>query len=108
MDSRLSYHHGQRLMHLRRSDLPQVALGIVGATLKLVQSERGVHGTTPFVRLSGRGINVVIRGDDWSKIVPYLENGVFNPQVVAPDRIPYLQPEFILDIATLDSTDKDF
>lgn len=73
-----------------------------------VRVERKMFQTTPVVYLSGRGFNIVVRGDDWEKIIPYLRDGVFNPEIVPVERPQYLLPEVMLDVAILDRTDQDF
>ena len=109
MDSRLTSFQGQRLSHLHRSDCPQLALAIVGATRKLgVLAERRVYDTTPVVYLHGRGFNIVVRGDDWDLITPYLRDGSFNTEIIPSERPQYLQPGVMLTPATLDSADQDF
>jgi len=109
MDSRLATHHGQRLVAVRRSDCPALALAIVGATRKLgVRVERTVFGTTPAVYLHGRGLSIIVRADDWVKVLPYLRDGTFNPQTSPLEPPEYLHPGIMLDLAVLNDTDKTF
>ena len=108
MEPRLAPLKGQRLKHLRQTDLPSLALVIVGHARQLVVAKWGLHGTVPVMCLQGRGLSVQVRYDDWAKIVPYLKDGTFNPLLTAFERVPYLQPEFVFTLATLDLVDRDF
>jgi len=109
MDSRLPRFHGQRLVHVRRGDCPVLALAIVGATRKLgVLVERTVYDTTPVVYLHGRGIDIVVRAEDWVKVLPYLRDGTFNPEISPLQPPQYLQPEVMLNLSILSETDQVF
>ena len=107
MDSRLTFYQGQRPAPLRTTDLPSVALAIVAALRKLIKVDRGTCGTMSLVHLHGRGLDLVMRGEDWAKILPYLRDGTFNPQIILPERIPVLQPEHLIEVAMLDQVDRD-
>ena len=63
----------------------------------------------PYVRLLGRGFDVSILGSDWQKIMPYIQDGTFNPTLVptAP-QTGYLNPNIQYDSATLDDRDQLF
>jgi hypothetical protein len=64
-----------------------------------------VHNTS-IVRIWGEGIDVVVRGEDWVLIDPYLKDGSFNTLIVPvppKPRNPSLKP----DTATIDTDDPE-
>ena len=106
MDSRLPYYLGRRLTLLRKSDVPPVALAIVGHVEGFCEAQRLTVHETPVIRIWGSGVDVVVRGEDWEKIIPYLRDGTFNPIAVpVPKSVP-LHP--VLDLSLLDARQQAF
>lgn len=93
---------------LRRSDLPPVALAIVGSLRGQCVAWRLDIEYQDMVRVytnDGR-VSVYIRGEDWVRIAPYLLTG-FNP-VQYPAVVPVvLDPVTASDVAVLDQFDRD-
>jgi hypothetical protein len=98
MDSRLWQINGKRLTRLMRSDLPQVARGIVDAEQGIAEVHTGIVRDTAYVVLRRPGIyEVIVRGDDWAKIIPFFRNSSGKGAPVAtsatpPAAIPSPQP----------------
>ena len=95
MNSRLTRIGPRHPASLTDLDLPILAKAIVAYERGRARVECGsVRGLT-YVRLSGEGFDVVVRGDEWARLAGYLEEGVFNtaifpvPVEVVPD--PYLK-----------------
>lgn len=109
MDERVSlFGDARRLLPLRKPDLPNLALAIVAYQRQQAQVWHGLTREVAWVRLfsnDGR-LNVYVRGDDWAKILPYLEDGRWNPAIVAVPKTVYLHPSRALDIPSLPINDQ--
>lgn len=109
MDERLSLYGDQRrLLPLRKTDLPNLALAIVAYQRRQAQVWHGTTRGVTWVRLfstDGR-LDAYVRADDWEKILPYLRDGAWNPMVVAVPDTGFLHPERALDIPSLPVNDR--
>lgn len=98
MDSRLQRVGGQRLAHLMYSDAPRVAQAITDAMMGRARVLSGMSHDTPYVEfVRPNAYTVVVRGDDWRVIFPFLRygSGNFTPVVPPPNQpalIPSPQP----------------
>jgi len=75
---------GTRLTHIRYSDVPRVAQAITDA---LAGRARVLSGSshTPYVEfVRDRAYTVVVRGDDWRKIFPFLRYSSASYRPVIP------------------------
>lgn len=91
MDARLWLINGVRATRLRRSDLPKVAQAIVDFERGRAEARAGYVRETAYVNLRRKNAyDVVIRGDDWAKIVPFLRNSSsrFTPKIMPPEQPP--------------------
>ena len=61
--------------------------------------EKGRLRDQTFVYLHGGGLKVVVRGEDWAKLLPYLMDGTFSSEQVANPRIVSAVPKNDLGIA---------
>jgi len=96
--------HGRRLSRLRIPDLPVVAKAIVAFTRRHAKSAEYVRHGVGFVRLYGVGVDVNVLVSDWNKIVPYLQDGSWNP-VATPVAWPLAAPNAEASIADTDDPD---
>lgn len=102
MDSRLQRVGGQRLAHLMYSDAPRVAQAITDAMLGQARVLSGTSHDTPYIEFVRPNMyTVVIRGDDWRIIFPFLRygSGTYTPvipPVNPPPRIPSPQPNRLM------------
>jgi len=80
MDARLQQIHGQRPFFLRQDDLPVVARALVGVSIGRVRARTDFRTSIPVVLLEGFGVSVVIRQEDWVKILPWLKEPSFYPE----------------------------
>lgn len=105
MDVRLRQVGPGRLHRLRKPDLPAVAEALLAALHKRAWIDKGSFGDDLFVRIKHDGGDVVIMGDDWAKIVPYIQSGFFSPPMVpvapAPARQSTQKPVSVPDYARL-------
>jgi len=78
VSERIGRKYGQRVSRLTQRDLPALADALVGVMRG--QGLVGVYngGDTRYVRISGNGMSVLVRDEDWSKILPYLAEGALD------------------------------
>lgn len=102
MDSRLRRVGGRPLVHLRRSDVPRVAQAITDFLCGGSRVLSGIAGDTPYVEfVKDQAYSVVIRGDDWRRIFPFLRYSTdsYNPVIPPgnePDPVPSPQPNRLM------------
>lgn len=100
---------GERPHRLRKSDLPIVAVAIIAIVRQQGVARSGVFKNVPYVRLSGQGFDLSVLGEDWEKILPFIQDGTFNPSLVPVAAVAgYLHPEEQNNVATLDVRDRLF
>jgi hypothetical protein len=69
----------------------------------------GVYRNVPYVRLTGKDLNLTILGEDWEKILPFIQDGTFNPVLVpTSSHVGWLHPDRHFDSASLDARDPRF
>lgn len=106
MDQSLLKIGGRRLTRLTRADTPAVAKVLTAYYRKQAQVNTGVLGEVTYVRLvSSGGTDVVIRGDDWVKILPYLTDGSFDTTIIPEPTLFVAHPMVLSDESTLDLND---
>jgi len=102
MDSRLQRVGGTRLVHLRYSDAPRVAQALVDALGGRARVLSGQAQDVPYVEfVRDQAYTVVIRGDDWRRIFPFLRYGTslyrpVDPPPNQPAPIPSPQPNRVM------------
>jgi len=95
---------GQRLVPLLYSDAPRVAQALVDKLLGRAKVFSGVVGSTPYIEFRYPGAySVVIRGEDWRRIFPFVRygSGYFHPvtpPAIRPDPIPSPQPNRTMQV----------
>ncbi len=102
MDSRLQRVAGGRVAHLRRSDAPRVAQAIVDAEYGRARVLGGVSKNIPYLEfVREKSYSVVVRLDDWRKILPFFRYSAnaYKP-VIPPEQppppIPSPQPNRVM------------
>lgn len=95
MDQRLFYVGGRRPERLTRNETPDLARAMVAFMRRKASIDRPVVLGLGCVRIYGPGINVLVRADDWIKIVPYLKDGSFDWTVLPVIRPVVLNPPVI-------------
>jgi hypothetical protein len=78
VDSRLSLVNGRRLSRLRQQDLPEVARALIAWSNPGGRAGVRVVRNAKFIRLSGRNFDVAILNEDWQRIAPLVQEGVFT------------------------------
>lgn len=83
MDARLWKILGQKVQPLTRADTPNLAKAIVAYMRRLpgLQVHAGQAQETSYVLFQGQkgAFFVVVRGDDWSKILPFIKSDALSP-----------------------------
>jgi hypothetical protein len=88
--------------------LPALARAIVAFQRKKCSVTTGVSREVSFVQLKGDGINCIVRGDDWSKLVPYLTDGTLDPYAFPVNEIYEMYPQVQFDPAVADIRDREY
>jgi hypothetical protein len=105
VDTRLYSILQRRPKRLRQQDLPPVAKAIVAVIRKKSRASVGVHQNLSYVWLRGDDPGVVVLKEDWEKILPYIEDGTFDPTQTPVPRVVPLDPNVMYDEATIDLQD---
>ena len=107
MDARLWSVYGKRLETLKRPDLPNLAMAIVAYMRRLdIELFAGQQQNVSYVAfIADKGsFVVVVRGDDWQKIVPYLQSDQLAPPAVS--KLPWYNR--VASIANIDVYDQNY
>jgi hypothetical protein len=104
VDANLFLFKGRQVTYLKADDLPVAADAIVRAIRKQAHVVIDRSHNVTVIRLEGFGVDVSIRGEDWVKILPYLEDGSLDP-IEYPTRNVGLQT--IVEASALDSAYTD-
>jgi hypothetical protein len=107
VDERLRSRRGLRLERLTAEDLPELARAIVGVVRKTVTISTGQEKDRAFVRLTGPGVNAIVRGEDWQQILPYFLDGTLDPIRVPVSPVYSLDPFFQNEVALVPIRDQD-
>ena len=71
--------YGVRPETLKRPDLPDLARAILGYLRGFVKVHSGFKHNVQWYAFQGPAFQVVLRGDDYAKIVPLIATDQFNP-----------------------------
>ena len=106
MDQRLFYIAGQRPERLTRRETPELAKAMTAYFRRQASVTRGVLNDVPYVRLYNPGqFSVVVRWDDWVKILPYLSDGSFDTTIVPGPSYTVFHPRQRFDASIIDLTE---
>lgn len=109
MDNRLRrlIKEGQRAPSpLTDQDLPEIARGITAAVRGIAKAKSVRQKGESYVRIQGRGINVVVFKSAWEKVLPYLADGTFQPlQFPVEAGFRTFDPVTRFDASQIDITD---
>jgi hypothetical protein len=107
VDQRLFKIAGRRPERLTRSDTPEVARALTAYYRRQAQVTSGVLNEVAYIRLVNPGvIDVVVRWDDWVKILPYITNGTFDTTLVPIPTLFVAQPSILSDGSSIGQTDE--
>lgn len=105
MDQRLFKIAGHRPERLTRSDTPEVARALTAYYRRQAQVSRGVLNEVAYVRLANPGVfDVIVRWDDWVKILPYLSDESFDLTIIPEPTLFVSQSSILADGSTVENT----
>jgi len=82
MDQRLFHANGHRPHRLTNKDVPDLARAIVAYIRKQASLNKHYIHDVSCISFSGVGVDILVRADDWAKVVPLLKDGSLDPMVV--------------------------
>ena len=107
VEARLGKIGGQRLARLYVKDLPRLARGIVAVIRNRAHARAHVARNVPFVRIKSDEHDILVMKEDWEKILPYIQDGTFNPMVVPRNpQVGYLDFRIAYGEPVLDHADR--
>lgn len=107
MDQRLFKIAGRRPERLTRADTPEVARALTAYYRHQAQVTKGVLNEVAYVRLYNSGIiDVVIRWDDWVKILPYVTDESFDTTIIPEPTLFVAHTAVLASASTIDQTDE--
>jgi len=105
VDQRLFKIAGHRPERLTRSDTPEVARALTAYYRRQAQVSRGVLNEVAYVRLANPGVfDVIVRWDDWVKILPYLSDESFDLTIIPEPTLFVSQSSILADGSTVENT----
>lgn len=82
MDQRLFRIQGHRPHRLTNKDVPALARAIVSYMRKqAILNKHYIHDVS-CISFSGVGVDILVRADDWAKVIPLLKDGSLDPMLV--------------------------
>ncbi len=100
---------GGRPHNIRKSDCPLLARAIIAVVRGQARTTIGVVQSVRYVRLTGQDFDLAVLGEDWEKILPFIQDSTFNPALYpVVSRTGYLDPMIHYDTASLDVRDVRF
>jgi hypothetical protein len=109
VDQRLYRVAGNRPHRLTRNEVPELARGLLAFIRRQALVEGVAINSVGFIRLysEGAGVDLLVRSDDWIKLVPYLKDGTLDTTLL-PVPEPYvLNPVSRFDASVLDANDRE-
>ena len=109
VDNRLLQVYGSRPHRMTRNEVPALARALVGVIRRQARVDRHVVYDMPCVRLhnQGGGINLLVRADDWAKLVPYLKDGTLDVSQFPVDQPVVLSPNTYFDASASEVWDPE-
>jgi len=100
--------YGVRPHRLTKNEIPALTRAILAFQRRQASVGKYVLQGTACIRIYNEaGINVMVRADDWAKIVPYLRDGTFNPNVVPVPSPSVMHPNQYRDVSVLDQNEPE-
>lgn len=107
VDERLAEIRGRRPGKLRQQDLDPLARMIIAVLRKRGTAGVGLRGGVEVAILSDNKGTLTILKDDWALILPFLQDGTFNPLIVpAAARFGYQNSSTAYAESVIDRADR--
>lgn len=109
MDNRLQDAYGLRPHRLTKNDAPVLARAILAFQRRQALVDKHVVQDTACIRIHNEaaGINILVRADDWVKVVPYLKDGTFDTTLIPVEDPVVLNPNRFRDVSTIELADRE-
>lgn len=109
MDQRLLSANGLRPHRITRNEVPALARAIVACMRGMAAVDKHIVQDTACIRLHNEaaGINILVRADDWSKVIPYLKDGSFDTNLYPIVEQTVLNPNTRFDPSVLEVQDPE-
>jgi len=108
VDNRLQQANGRRPHRLTRNEVPELARALTAWSYRQAQIDKiVVGGNIPCIRIfNAKGMDVLVRSDDWAKLVPYLKDGTLDlSQLPVDDPAVVLHPNTYYDASGVEIAD---
>lgn len=105
VDARLFRIGGRRPEKLTNLDLPFLAKAIVMVLRGLAVASRNTVRDVSYVRIMGESIDFLVRAEEWQLIVPFIQDGTFDPTKYPPPASFPLDPKREYDPGAIDLID---
>lgn len=107
VDSRLFLLDGQRPSRLRKTDVPNLAKGLIAVLRKRASIGTGYRQGVGYVRIWDPGFSMIVLKEDWERIFPFIRDGSFDP-LLTPVNPPvaYLNPKISFKDSVLELADQ--
>jgi hypothetical protein len=99
VDNRLYHVNGARPHRLTRNEVPALTRALMGIIRRQAFIDRHVVSDVPCIRIhnNGKGINILVRSDDWAKLLPYLKDGTLDLELLPVEQPCVLNPNTYYD-----------
>jgi len=107
MDNRLFRIAGFRPHRLTKHDVPTLASAIVASMRQQANVQRLAVREVLCVRLWGTGFDILVRSEDWTKVVSFLQDSSFDPLIVPVSQAMVSNRSTYYDASVLDRNDSE-
>lgn len=107
MDQRLFRIAGHRPHRLTKQDVPALARAMLAVIRRQGVLEKYAVRDVYCIRLSGPGFEVLVRSEDWAKVLPFLKDGTIDPLTLPVSQAMVSNRAAYYDASVLDRTEPD-
>lgn len=109
MDQRLYRVYGDRPHRITQNEVPELARGILAFIRKQARVDRVAVNNVGAIRLfsATAGVDLLVRSDDWIKLVPYLKDGTLDTTLLPVAEAQVFDTSSKFDSSVLDVSDKE-
>ena len=107
MDQRLFRIAGHRPQRLTNRDVPALARAIQAAIRRQANIDRHVINDVYCIRFYSPSFELLVRSEDWAKVVPFLKDGTFDPLISPVSQVFVSDRRSYYDVSVLDRTDPE-
>lgn len=107
MDQRLYRVYGRRPHRITLNEVPELALGLLAFIRKQATIDRIAINNVGCLHILSptAGVDIIVRSDDWYKLVPYLKDGTLDTTELPVAEVCVLHPNIRFDASVLSAND---